>query len=364
MLPPKQFAFVAAGILMATVPSQLEAFQEDAETPQKAVVQREAVRVTAAEAYQTVLQLEPAVQLRVSAAVDGVVQSVQTKPGASVGAQNQMMQLDETRFQILVTRAQAGLKIAQLKLAAAEKGGQAADVELAKAQAEAAKAEVELTEMDLDATKVRAPFAGKVMRIHVTPGQFVRAGTPLLTLADTSTLQVELPVDRAIAKPGAKIDLKIESTTASGTVQHLVPLPTSLAPLRSLAESIVSAVVTIENKTGTFSAGQAVHSPLIPRLPVAEISTVCLKNTGDGRRKVQVVRDNVVRDVVIAELGQVGEQRINVSGAFQAGDEVIVGSSQALVDGTHLLPAVPEAETSGNKQKPGTRSTINKSTTF
>jgi len=58
----------------------------------------------------------------------------------------------------------------------------------------------------------------------------------------------------------------------------------------------------------------------------------------NGQRKVQVLRELVVRDLPVTLMGSVGVERVFVSGPFADGDEVIYESSHLLADGFPLKP--------------------------
>jgi len=78
---------------------------------------------------------------------------------------------------------------------------------------------------------------------------------------------------------------------------------------------------------------------------------------------VQVVRDGFVRDVPVELLGAVGEERTIVTGAFGAGDELIVRSSQELLDGTQLVARTelveqPEATRAPTGPSPSPRRSV------
>ena len=90
------------------------------------------------------------------------------------------------------------------------------------------------------------------------------------------------------------------------------------------------------NKSGKLRAGQTVHSPLIPRLPVAEVPTSAIANAEQGGRKVQVIREGFVRDIPVQLLGPVGADHVFVSGRFGVTDELVSKTSEPLVDGVRV----------------------------
>jgi multidrug efflux pump subunit AcrA (membrane-fusion protein) len=222
---------------------------------------------------------------------------------------------------------------------AAAKAAQAATGEQAAALLDVAQLDVKIAEQRLAQTIVRIPFDGTITNIYVVPGQFVRAGDPLVRLADLRKLSVDLPVDRNQVKTGSNLDVKVEDQTVTGQVNAVLPLSPRFEPLRELFLSIATAQVIIENANGKFAEGQTVYSDVIPRAPVTEVPTLAVTSSADGNRRVQVIREGFVRDVPVELLGQAGNDYVFVTGRFGATDELVVKSSRDLRDGMRVLPA-------------------------
>ncbi len=108
----------------------------------------------------------------------GRVQQVAVEVGDRVEAGAVLVILDDAAAAAAVSQAQAALYRAQAQAQAA--------AEVAEAEAALARAQA-----DLANTRLRAPFAGTVTSIHVTVGEVVQPGQPILTLADLDHLQVE-----------------------------------------------------------------------------------------------------------------------------------------------------------------------------
>jgi multidrug efflux pump subunit AcrA (membrane-fusion protein) len=277
------------------------------------------------------MHLEPKQLVRIASPFDGVVKSLLHKPGQKIDIATEIVRMDVTPKQLLLDRAKALYRAAQLEAdAGATKGGTAK--ELAEARVLAAKADLDLAAYWVEQGTLRAPFPGEVLGVSVAEGQVVRMGDPLVVLGDTGALTVEIPVDRAATQVGQNLTIKVEEQTASGKVEALLPLSARFEPLRDLLPSAALASVVVKNSSGALKAGQTVYSPLVPRDPIADVPNSCIGNIGDGGHKVQVLRDNTVRDVTIATLAPVGVDRSFVAGAFR--DGVIESSSQELADGT------------------------------
>lgn len=316
------------------------------------VIRRRAVLPRDPRPYQIGLHLEPAKKVTLVAPGLGTVAGVIAEPGKDANVGAELVSLDAEEQDLEVKRAEA--------LLAAEKAGDANPHLVA-----AAEAAVQIAQLRADRRRVRAPFAGTVYEVHVVPGQPVRPGDPLVTLADASELVATIPVDRSPAEAapdapagsppppaprvGGTTKISVEGRDAEATIMALLPLGDRFEPVRDLVASPALARVTLPGDR--FRDGQTVYVPVLPRDPVAEVPAEALLPDGSGGRLVQVVRENVVRDLPVRLLGRVGEGRAFLSGPFAKGDEVILSTSRDLPDGTvlaaaanPLLPEDPESE--------------------
>jgi len=191
------------------------------------------------------------------------------------------------------------------------------------------------------------------MRVFVAEGQYVRAGDPLAQIGDTSKLKVEIPAERNQLEKDKSFPIKVEAAEVQGKVEAVLPLLPKFDPLRDLFESVASAVIVVDNANNKYKAGQTVYVPLIPRNAVVEVPSGAIANTTDGGRKVQVLRQSMVRDLPVTLMAQIGTSRLFVSGPFVEGDEVIYESSHQLPDGYQLKPAGTATAATSTNQTPG-----------
>ena len=301
------------------------------------VIKRESSRVIDPNKYRVPLSIEAIQAVTLVAPFDGIVKQVVAKTNSKLQAQGEVVRLDNSAQKLRLAHAQATLKRAMIEQKAA--GKEEVPAELAQANVDIAKIDVEIVQSLLDLTTVRTPFASDLQRILVAEGQYVRAGDPLAIVADTSKMKVEIPVERALAENGKGFALKIEGSEVQGKIEQVLPLPPKFDVLRELFDSIASVLVVVDNGEGKIKTGQTVYVPLIPRQPVTEVPVAAVGNLPDGNRKIQVVRQFVVRDIGVSLLGQVGTSRVFVSGPFAEGDEVIYESSHQLGDGFQLKPS-------------------------
>lgn len=338
--PQSRISLVLLSLLAGSTP-EARAFQgEPARNELEVTVKREALRVVDQREYKASLHLSAIRSVDLVANTEGIVRAVLVKPGQKVKPQTEAARMDDARAALLLKRAKANLQAVTLERKSAQSKNDADVAAIAEARIEAAQAELELAQQRIDQLVVRAPFAGEIVSVHVAEGQYVRAGERLATVIDPSQLQVEVPADRGSVSAGGSFEIKVEAATVKGKVEAVLPLSARFDALRELAASPCSALVTVDNASGKLSAGQTVFAPLIPQAPVAVVSSSAVANIPDGNRKVQVLRDNVVRDVPVSILAKVGTERVYVSGWFANGDEVIVGTSRELTDGTPLRSLV------------------------
>lgn len=322
-----------------------------ATTGDQVVIKRESPRIVDSQKFRVPLSTEAIQTVTLVAPFDGKIKQIVLKTNSKGQGQSEVIRLDNTLQKLHLSRAQMAMKVAQAELKHADKDEYAAA--LAQAKIDLAKVDVEIAQSVVDETGIRMPFAGEVQRVLVTEGQFVRAGDPVAVVADTSKMKVEIPVDRGTAELGKTLGFKIEANEVEGKIDQVLPLPPRFDGLRELFDSIASVIAVVDNSDGKFKVGQTVYVPLIPRQPVAEVPNSAIGNLSDGHRKVQVVRQFMVRDIPVAILGQVGSSRIFVSGPFAEGDEVIYDTSHQLGDGFQLKPSSGNvAAASGSNANP------------
>jgi biotin carboxyl carrier protein len=335
---------------------------EEGEKPiapvQQVIVRREAVQLLPPEGYRVRLALEAGKAVDLVAPTDGVVRVISGRQGEAVREKTEVIRLDDSRPQLLVRRAKARLKAAQAEKQQAN-GNQLA---IADARVEEAESEVALATYDAEQAVIRTPFGGTLERLLVVEGEFVKAGQKLARVVDATQLSVEAPVDRSTVQVGGQMEILVEGTAVQAKVVALLPLADRFAAVSQLVESPALALLLIENGVGKLRAGQTVQSLLLPRDSITAVSAAAVGNQPDGTRRVQVLRQGVVRNLPVQIHGRAGGEAVYVSGRFGATDEVIVATTRELADGTPLR-ALTTAETAagakpgaepGKKKKPTT----------
>lgn len=189
------------------------------------------ITVTAAELNG---ELDWANRVSLSMPVDGLVVQVKARPGENVDAGSDLVLLDTRVAQAHVAQARTAVRKSELLRAEAQREWdrakelydrtvlsqhelQVAEIAFANADADyrAALSARTASEVALEIHTVKAPFAARVLEVHVAPGQAV-VGTqqvqPLVTVAERGKLNLRAHADAAQAAglaPGAGVTVRV-----------------------------------------------------------------------------------------------------------------------------------------------------------
>ena len=107
------------------------------------------------------------------------------------------------------------------------------DLEAAEARLATAQAEVKEWQAKIDKTHIVAPISGTVITRQVAPGETVKDGAVLMTIADLSRVRVEAEVDEFDAgriRRGSSAKITAEGYTGQAWKSHIEEIPNSVVP--------------------------------------------------------------------------------------------------------------------------------------
>jgi len=299
-------------------------------------------------------------QVNVTSDVSGRITEILFTPGASVKAGTPLVQLfdgpeqgDLSNFKAQATVAQ--LSLDRAKQLASRQFGPQATVDTAQAAFDQAEAGIAKTEAIISQKLVRAPFDGELGVRKVEVGQYLTAGSQIVSLTDLSMLYANFTVtekDSAALKVGQTVRIKVDAypgRTFEGNITTIEPqIATDTRNIRVQA--------TIANpdsilKSGMFATTTVVLPDKPPVLVVPETSVdytlygdsvylITEKKEDDGKTSLTAVRTFV----------QTGN-RVNGSAeilkGLKPGDRVVaVGqlklqSGSAVAISTDPVPSIP-----------------------
>lgn len=274
---------------------------------------------------------------------------------AVASARAALAELEARRAQSERDRARAEQLAAAKAATSEELERTAAAVDAVRAAEDAAEARLAEAERRKRETRLAAPFAGTVTDVLFEPGEYLRAGSPVVSLSGVGAVEVEIEVPESVIPRiavGDEVKLllpvlgrdavtgRIESVgrTAAGP-GRLFPVVAAVSAADELLagataelvlelvsdDALALPVEAVVNPGGRRPSvfrvlGEASGPRRVEKVPV-EIGT--LLSGGDGVGSDGVGGDGVGSDPV----------RVIVRGELSGGDLVVVGGQRGLLDG-------------------------------
>ncbi len=209
--------------------------------------------------------------------------------------------------------------------------------ELAAAQARAAQTEEKIRRM-----RISAPFAGVVSTVHAEIGEWVSAGDAIVELVDTDLLEVETHVSAEVLpyiSIGDRIEVEIGGRSHETELRTIVPVgdkTSRLFELRLLPQNSAP-----RNLIGQPGLPVRVRVPAaVPRNSLL-IPEDALVIRHDGISVFRVEDDMTASRVRVKPGLSTRGGLIEISGALEAGDKVVVRGGERLRHGSPVRFAPP-----------------------
>jgi multidrug efflux system membrane fusion protein len=313
-----------------------------------------AASVTVAEAKSEVIpNLATAVgdlaavhQVNVTSDVSGRITDIMFTAGASVKAGSPLVQLfdgpeqgDLASFKAQAIGAQLALDRAK-QLAARQYGPQST-ADAAQATYDQANAGIAKTEAIISQKLVRAPFDGELGVRHVEVGQYLTAGTQIVTLTDLSMLYANFTVPEkgsAALKVGQTVRISVDAYPGRKFEGQI----TAIEPQIASDTRNIRVQATIANpdhvlKPGMFTSTTVVLPDKPPVVTVPETAVdytlygdsvflITEKKSDDGKTSLTAVRTFV-------RTGNRVEGRTEILDGLKAGDRVVAVGQLKLQSG-------------------------------
>jgi multidrug efflux system membrane fusion protein len=299
-------------------------------------------------------------QVNVTPDVSGRITDIMFTAGSNVKAGSPLVQLFDAPDQADLASFKAQATVGQLSLdrakqLASRQFGPQATVDTAQAAYDQANAGIAKTQAIISQKLVRAPFDGELGVRHVEVGQFLTAGTQIVTLTDLSTLYANFTVtekDSAALKVGQTVRVAVDAypgRTFEGKITAIEPqIATDTRNIRVQA--------TFDNpdhilKPGMFTTTTIVlpDKPAVVTVPETAVDytlygdsvfLITEKKEDDGKTSLTAVR-NFVRT------GNRINGRAEILSGLKPGDRVVaVGqlklqSGAAVAISTDAPPPIP-----------------------
>jgi RND family efflux transporter MFP subunit len=182
--------------------------------------------------------------------------------------------------------------------------------------------DIKIAQMELDKTRVRAPFAGVMTDVKVSPGEHIDAGRELFTLVDLNRSKVKAKVlesEIGQMKAGREVDLRFSAYPGKvykGTVE-------SISPVVNADDRTCSVFITVSNpgeeiKPGMHAEVEIAAEIFSNRLLVPQEAVL----VRGGRKLVFVVEGDLAKWRYV-EIGLENERYAEILDGVKAGEPVI-----------------------------------------
>jgi membrane fusion protein (multidrug efflux system) len=300
--------------------------------------------------------LEPATSVTLTAQVAGTISALAVDRGSRVTKGQRLATIDAEGVRSLAAGARAAVAAAESNLAVlrtrrdaarrllaagaisqvdadnAESAFQAAEAQVAAAKGQAAAAD----EM-AGFTALTSPIDGVISDRPVEQGEPIDVGDPVLTVVNTSLLELagRVPVDEAAAvRVGQAVTFTLDAfpdRTFRGTVDRK-------DPTASAADRQVGVYVRLPNGRGELIAGQFARGEVAGRSVrgVLTVPSTAVQGTGAEAAVFVVTGEKLVRRPVTVGPRDAGSGVVSITAGLNEGDRVLVRPVPGLTDGQRV----------------------------
>lgn len=294
-------------------------------------------------------ELLPFLRVDLSPKITGIVESVNVDRGARVKKGDILIQLRAPELQAQMREAEAQLRAAnitytRLQAAASTPGIVAGnDVELAQHHQEALTARLQSLQEMGKYLRVKAPFDGVITQRNIHPGAVVgpdgAGGRPLslLRLEQIVHLRLIVPVPEAYAgsiDKGATVPFSVPAYPEEIFQGVVSRISQSVDPkTRSMPVEM-----DVENPAMRLAAGMfpEVRWPIRRSTPTLFVPATAIVTTTE-KVFVLLVKENLVEWITVRKGSKSGSM-VEVFGALQSGDLVVIRGTDEMRPGTQIIP--------------------------
>jgi len=199
------------------------------------------------------------------------------------------------------------------------------------------RAEVKLSQKRLNDTVVRAPFDGAVTAKLVSPGQFLKDNTPIVTLVKTYPLRLRAEIPEYAAS-SVRVGTSLTFTTDAAARTPFDAVVRELNPTLDAKSRTLTLEARLQEADPRLRPGMFVQVRLVLEkdITIVVVPKSALYSVA-GLTKVFVVENNQVVEHQIPPGQEVSNNWIEVpANQIQAGQRVAVSNLAVLVGGMHV----------------------------
>jgi len=233
-------------------------------------------------------------------------------------------------------QTQAAYDAATKHLANVQKTTQKTNIDSAQGQLTSAQGKLENAEAQASYASIRSPINGVVTDRPLYPGETAAAGTPVITVMDTSSLLAKVHIAQQAAqelKVGGSAEIAIPRIDAPqrATISLISP---ALDP----GSTTVEVWLKLPNPGGHFKVGTPVHAVLHGAAiqNAVQVPATAVLPADDGSTNVMVIGEDGAAHKRAVKVGVRTAEKVQILAGARAADLVITEGAYGLDDGTKV----------------------------
>ncbi len=249
-----------------------------------------------------------------------------------------------------LVQAQATYDAAAKHLVSVRSVSREAALKAAKGQLTSAEGKYKGAEAQVGYSEIRSPINGVVIDRPLFAGETASAGTPLITVMDTSALLAKTHIAQAQAQ---KLKVGGEAEVHAPGVDEPIPAKVSMiSPALDPGSTTVEVWLKIDNRSGRLRAGAPVKVSITGQTVAnaVKIPLAAVQTADDGTKSVMVVGSDGTAKSKKVTLGITDGEEVQVLSGVDAADLVITTGAYGLDPGTKVKvsPAAADGGDAGS----------------
>ena len=251
--------------------------------------------------------------------------------------------------QTALVQAQAAYDAAAKHLESVRKVSHAAALKAAQGQLDSAKGKYEEAEAQKSYSEIRSPINGVVTDRPLFEGETAPAGTPVITVMDTSSLLAKMHLAQSLAQ---QLKLGDSASLSVPGVADPVPAKVSMiSPALDPGSTTIEVWLKIDNKSGALKVGTPVKATVTGKTveQALKIPLSAVLTAQDGSKTVMVVGGDGDAHSKPVKLGIDDGGDVQVVTGLSQADMVITSGSYGIDENTKVKigPATGDEESGG-----------------
>ncbi len=240
-------------------------------------------------------------------------------------------------------QAEAAFENAQKHLESVRRTTERTSKQTAQGQVQSAEGKFISAEAQVGYAELRSPISGVVTDRPLFPGETAAAGSPVVTVMDTSSLLAKLHLAQATAQKlsiGHKAELQVP-----GVDEPLEGQVSFISPALDPGSTTVEVWLRLPNADGHLKVGTPVHATILGTTiaNAIQVPKAAILPSQDGGTTLMVVGPDSKAHKRVVKVGIRTDKAVQVTSGLAASDTVVTSGGYGLSDGAKLEIGKPGA---------------------